>query len=580
MKSCEAPYTLLGFLLQKDQPGSRTCSVEEGFHFFRDYAIRVINILLWVSLILVTGLLLRKVTRLLRLWEKGRKIPGPPCPSFYGHVKLFSGGKSGETLTDFLSKSHEQYGSIVRLWLGPTQLLVSVKDPSIIKEVLVKAEDRLPLTGRVFRLAFGYSNLFVPSFEKVRKRRESLAIQLNGRLIERANAISSKVVDFVMQKIDPVMSKGILDCRSVSQHMAFSILGATLLGDGFLSWSNATVYEELLMMIAKDASLWASYKVPPFWKRGFWRYQILCKRLKCLTQDFIRHCRQNYKLFSLMDRNSHGATATVGRDTAFGVFCTGLDMEDESLLDEFNGHNDAKEEPCGNIMGVMFHGCLTTAGLISDILTRLVMHPELQEKIYSEIVMVKKRSPKSELEDVYKMYFLLATVYESARLLPAGPLLKRCSLKHDLNLQEGIAIPAGAIMVVPVQLVQMDGSNWGSDANQFNPYRFLSKAEQGSDSVPLSSFAGVEEKLNAANSPFVLNDPNANSAFLPFGSGTRACVGQKIAILGIMMLFASLLEQYEIKLQPGSENDAEPMMKNCVLPLLPSPKIIFVRRND
>ncbi|XP_043722707.1 protein LUTEIN DEFICIENT 5, chloroplastic-like isoform X2 [Telopea speciosissima] len=564
MEPCEAPHTLLGFLLHKDQPGSRICRAEEDFHFFRDYAIREINVLLWVSLILITGLLLRKVARLLRLWAKGRKIPGPPCSSFYGHVKLISGGKSGETLTEFLSKSHEQYGSIVKLWLGPTQLLVSIKDLSIIKEMLVKAEDRLPLTGRV------------------RKRRESLAIQLNGRLIERANAIPSKVVDYVMERIHSLMSKGVHDCRSVSQHMAFSILGATLLGDGFLSWSNATVYEELLMMIAKDASLWASYKVTPLWKRGFWRYQVLCKRLKCLTQDFIRQCRQNCKLFSQMDENTHSETTTVGRDTACGVFCAGFDMEDDLLLDEFNGHHDAREEPCGNIMGVMFHGCLTTAGLIGDILTRLVMHPEIQEKIYSEIVKVWKRSSKLELEDIYKMQFLLATVYESARLLP-GPLLQRCSLKHDLNLQEGITVPAGAIMVVPVQLVQMDGSHWGSDANQFNPYRFLSKAEQGSDSVPLSPlspFAGVGEKLNAADVPFVLNDPNANAAFLPFGSGTRACVGQKIAILGITTLFASLLKQYEIKLHPGSENDPKPTMKNCVLQPLPSPKIIFVRRND
>lgn len=69
--------------------------------------------------------------------------------------------------SDYLSKSHEKYGSIVRLWLGPTQLLVSVKDPILIKEMLIKAKDKLPLTGKAFRLAFGQSSLFVPSFEKV-----------------------------------------------------------------------------------------------------------------------------------------------------------------------------------------------------------------------------------------------------------------------------------------------------------------------------------------------------------------------------------------------------------------------------
>ncbi|OAY77482.1 11-oxo-beta-amyrin 30-oxidase [Ananas comosus] len=74
------------------------------------------------------------------------------------------------------------------------------------------------------------------------------------------------------------------------------------------------------------------------------------------------------------------------------------------------------------------------------------------------------------------MQLLLSTVYESARLLPAGPLLQRCSLEHDLSLKSSITLPAGAILVVPLQLVQMDYSIWGNDACEFNPCRFLSKA--------------------------------------------------------------------------------------------------------
>lgn len=44
--------------------------------------------------------------------------------------------------------------------------------------------------------------------------------------------------------------------------------------------------------------------------------------------------------------------------------------------------------------------------------------------------------------------------------------------------------------MVPLQLVQMDESTWGSDAGQFNPRRLLSNAEKKSDSVHLTSFAG------------------------------------------------------------------------------------------
>ncbi|XP_058107367.1 uncharacterized protein LOC131250953 [Magnolia sinica] len=572
-------------------PSLQSCAVSQQGEFSllipKDYFVREINALLWFFLIAITSLLVRKIVLLIRFWAKARRIPGPPCPSFYGHSKLIAGAGSGHNLTDFLSKSHEKYGSIVRLWLGPTQLLVSVKDPTRIKDMLIKAEDKLPLTGKAFRLAFGRSSLFDPSFEKVQKRRDSLAIELNGKLLERANEISLKVVDCVMERINSIMAKGILDCRSVSQHMAFSVLGATLFGDAFLAWPNAIDYEELLVKIAKDACFWASYNVPPFWKQEFWKYQGLCTRLKSLTQDIIQFCRQNYKLSGQIDITSQNKTGRIGSEIEVDtVFPRNDTMGDGLFSEELKGHLDPREEPCANIMGVMFHGCLTTAGLIGSILTRLVMHPEIQEKIYSEIIMVRKSS-KPEAYDVQKMHFLLATIYESARLLPAGPLLQRCSLKHDLNLETGITVPAGAILVVPIQLVQMDCTSWGSDASEFNPYRFLStathqghKAAEESNSVPITSLAGdVEEPADSGNSPFVVDDPNENAAFLPFGSGTRACVGQKFAIIGITTLFASLLQHYEVRLQPGSENNPKPMMNDCVFQLLPSPKIVFVKRN-
>lgn len=66
-----------------------------------------------------------------------------------------------------LAESHHKYGSIVKLWFGPARLLVSVKDPVLIKEMLLKAEDKLPLTGKAIRLAFGQSSLFASSFSRV-----------------------------------------------------------------------------------------------------------------------------------------------------------------------------------------------------------------------------------------------------------------------------------------------------------------------------------------------------------------------------------------------------------------------------
>lgn len=50
---------------------------------------------------------------------------------------------------------------------------------------------------------------------------------------------------------------------------------------------------------------------------------------------------------------------------------------------------------------------------------------------------------KKGLEDkaqpvVEKMPLLWATIYESARVMPAGPLLQRCSLKHGKQFFESL----------------------------------------------------------------------------------------------------------------------------------------------
>lgn len=71
-------------------------------------------------------------------------------------------------------------------------------------------------------------------------------------------------------------------------------------------------------------------------------------------------------------------------------------------------------------------------------------------------------------------------------------LSTNCFFFPDLKLESGLTIPAGAVVVVPVQLVQMDDSSWGSDASEFNPYRFLTKAGKKSHMVLNTSYSGWE----------------------------------------------------------------------------------------
>lgn len=68
-------------------------------------------------------------------------------------------------------------------------------------------------------------------------------------------------------------------------------------------------------------------------------------------------------------------------------------------------------------------------------------------------------------------------------------------LLQDLTLKNGVTIPAGTVVVVPIQLVQMDNCSWGIDASQFNPYRFLSKKGRQCDQLGNISSMGFNQYI-------------------------------------------------------------------------------------
>ena len=74
---------------------------------------------------------------------------------------------------------------------------------------------------------------------------------MNEKLTVGAGQSSFKIIDAVLNRINTIMSKDFMDTRSFSQHMAFNIIGATLLGDAFFDWSDAAAYEELLMLVQR-----------------------------------------------------------------------------------------------------------------------------------------------------------------------------------------------------------------------------------------------------------------------------------------------------------------------------------------
>ncbi|KAF9807604.1 hypothetical protein SFRURICE_008817 [Spodoptera frugiperda] len=118
-------------------------------------------------------------------------------------------------------------------------------------------------------------------------------------------------------------------------------------------------------------------------------------------------------------------------------------------------------------------------------------------------------------DNLSQLVYLDAVVKEAIRLYPVGPLVGRTTTTH--TKLRNVTIPAGSSVVVHIWGTNRNPRQWGPDAEEFRPERWL-------DSTM----------------------PAHQAAFATFGPGKRGCVGKTYALMYIKATVVSLLRKYKI----------------------------------
>ncbi|KPJ15874.1 Cytochrome P450 4c21 [Papilio machaon] len=153
----------------------------------------------------------------------------------------------------------------------------------------------------------------------------------------------------------------------------------------------------------------------------------------------------------------------------------------------------------------------------------LAQQPQVQERLYNELLEVIGEKRAIEIEDLPKLKYMEAVINESLRLYPPVPNMLRKVLK-DITLPSGVKLMEGTGVCINVWCLHRNPHYWGPDADVFNPDRFLDN---------------------------VKHHPHA---FIPFGSGPRNCIGYRYAMMSMKTVLATLLRSYKF-LPPPSSGD-------------------------
>lgn len=113
-------------------------------------------------------------------------------------------------------------------------------------------------------------------------------------------------------------------------------------------------------------------------------------------------------------------------------------------------------------------------------------------------------------------------IQEALRLYPPSAFLAREALQ-DINLK-GIRISKGCNIQIPIAFLHQQPELWGKDAHMFKPERF------------------ADGTARACRVP---------QAYMPFGAGSRICVGQHFAMAELKVILSLVLSKYSFSLSPA-----------------------------
>jgi len=193
--------------------------------------------------------------------------------------------------------------------------------------------------------------------------------------------------------------------------------------------------------------------------------------------------------------------------------------EPGSLLAELIAMTDAegamtREQLRDEVVTLFLAGHETTALALTWTFYQLALHPQIDAELSDEVRRAPADLARAELSQLPLAERVLS---EALRLYPPAYVIPRvCAEPLELG---GYRLQPGAEVWLWVYFLHHDG-RWFAEPERFRPERFLPEAE-------------------AAR--------RANT-FIPFGAGSRACVGRHFAILEAVLSMAALLRRFKLTL--------------------------------
>ncbi|XP_031330686.1 cytochrome P450 4c3-like [Photinus pyralis] len=437
-----------------------------------------------------------------RLYRMASRFDGPICLPFIGNGLYFMGSTSD--ILDNVISLMRSFKLPVRVWLGQ-KLFYGVSDPEDLETIMnsphALEKDELyqyaePVVG---------TGLFTAPVPKWKRHRKVIMPTFNQRILDGFVPVFVEQSTILLDQLKTQVGKGSFNIFHYVSRCTLDIICETAMGvsveaqtkdSDYVKWAN----QAMEIMFTRMFNIWYHFDFIFNLTPSARILRDVNNKMQAFTGTVVRNHREAYQ------RKRREEYVDKDQSTRKNFLQQLIELSE-------GGANFTDDELREEVDTFMVAGSDTTASMNSFIFIMLGMFPEIQEKVYQEVLDVLGPDKPVEAADLGRFHYMERVMRETMRIFPVGPVLVRAITK-DIQL-ESCVIPAGSSVVMVIIQTHWNEKLWPQPF-KFDPDRFL------------------PEEM-AKRHPY---------AWLPFSGGPRNCVGPKYAFMAMKALIATVVRRY------------------------------------
>ncbi|OWA52717.1 Cytochrome P450 3A31 [Hypsibius exemplaris] len=482
---------------------------------------------------------------------RDRGIPGPKPSLLDGNYQDLMQSKMAPWVV--MEKWFKAYGKVVGYFrIGPNPVFL-LFDHDMLKEVLIKDfsrfSDRPTLVNPKDRdsipAIFRYALTMITG-QDWKRVRSTIAPTFTAKKMKGMSPKMNGIMDVMLGILDDKAHSG----ETIDIYGLFQGLTLDVIGNCAFAMNTDCLRNPDEIFLASVKTIFAGFSSPIIrFLQMFPEFNFFIGRLIKLTAHTQRGNELSGHLENLIKQRREGKL-NGHMDMIQLMLDANENPESVDRTDNGDAFSDVRKkylteaEMISNAFLFLLAGYETTANCLAFTTYLLAKHPDIQERVYEEIRDELGLQTTPDYEKAQNLPYLEMVIAESLRLFPPVTSFVTRLASETVTI-DGVTIPAGAGVEVPLWYLQHDPEVWDRPY-EFNPERF---SPENKSSIP-------------------------PMAYMPFGAGPRNCVGMRFAQLEIKIAFVRILQRF--RLTTCWESEPEIKLKHTTVSISPA-NGVFVR---